>query len=243
MEGAWALLLLLLLRVGPLALWTPLGGGATSPAWARGAVAVALAGALWPLAWGAGAPPGEALWALALKEAMLGGALAFLVARVFWAAQGASALAFAGLWGPAEGASRWLPWLSAAVFLGSGGHLVVVEALGRSLAAFPLLQVSVFNEELSSRLALKVAGLGGELFVLVLSLSLPLWASRWLAEVTLGAAQRVGPRWSGLWEGGGLRLWVLVLGLLVAARVLVEVVVEGAAEAARAWPALLGWWW
>jgi hypothetical protein len=36
---------------------------------------------------------------------------------------------------------------------------------------------------------------------------------------------------------------VLVLGLLVAVRVLVEVVVEGAAEAARAWPALLGWWW
>jgi hypothetical protein len=103
MEGAWALLLLLLLRVGPLALWTPLGGGATSPAWARGAVAVALAGALWPLAWGAGAPPGEALWALALKEAMLGGALAFLVARVFWAAQGAQRAGVRGAVGPGGG--------------------------------------------------------------------------------------------------------------------------------------------
>lgn len=243
---------LVLCRVAPVVLWTPLLAAPMAPWLVRAAAALACAGLLWPLIWpiaGLEAAP-DALGALALvlKELVVGGALAFLVARIFWAAQGAGALMESGLRSPGAdpgllhgAASSWLPLLGAVTFVAAGGHLVLLAALARSFEVVPLAGPALEASD-GPALGFALIQQGGGVFVLALALALPVLAARWLAELAVAASWRAAPWLGQLWGAAAPRLLWGVVALLACLHWLVQALVQATAEQLGGAPAWLQAW-
>ncbi len=244
--------LLVACRVAPVVILAPYFGGRGLSMAVRAGVLVALVAILAPLAAvGAEAAPSwsSGLWiGLALKELSMGAAVAAVASVVFWGAEAAGALsdvARGAPSGPVEGlGSSSTPlgalgrWLSAAVFLAAGGHLIAIEALATSLVSSPVLAWPAWGE--GARLeALEVfAALTGEIFALALLLSLPVLASVWIAALLIGVGQRALDA-RAIFAGMSARSLVGALAALAALRAVVALVVDGALDAFGALDGLL----
>lgn len=201
-------LLAILARVAG-ALWVlPFSGGRLVPATVRLGLSLVLALSLLPaiapeLA-GLGRLPGVLLLGVLLKEALIGLSISLILFFVFSGVEAAGRLVEAGRGAP-SGESSPLPMLYQLVavlaFLLLGGHQVYLLALGRS---FQQLPVTVMPGAPGLR---AFAGLcvemGQELFLLALVLAAPVLASLFVADLTLGWAERslgaeVGPGLAGL---------------------------------------------
>ncbi len=256
-QDGWIFAALVACRLMPLVIWAPFFGGKAVSIWIRVSVCAALTLALTPLL-GAGvvdaglvsARPALELWALGLKELALGAAVGFVGALFFWAAQMGGALAdtargaqlsdaamlpgarspLAGLWGG----------LTAAVFLATGGHLLVFGALARSFVVLPPLNWPAEEAQNASEQVWLLVELAGQALGLAVLLGLPVLAAVWLSSVLLGVLSRAG---------GGLRAWFLtlplrtvlgLLGALVMTHVVIDLTLDGALGAINILSWLIG---
>jgi type III secretion protein SpaR/YscT/HrcT len=197
-----------LARVAPTVFIAPFLGGRLVPALVKVGLSLGLAVALAPgLAAQAaglkGAPP-LLVAALLAKEVMVGAALGFVVALVFWAAEAAGRLA-----DTARGASlaevlvpqlgtRSSPigdlyfQLALVLFIALGGHRLFLAALGASYSALPL--ASFPRAEGLAAFAALAARLSAELLLLAVALAAPVLAALFLADLTLGIMNRFVPQ-------------------------------------------------
>jgi len=195
-----------LARVGAAVWVAPFLGGKLVPATVKTALAVALALVIYPQVIATvpgGLSPAHAV-AIVGKEALVGLALGFVVAVVFWAAEAAGRLVdttrganLAEVLVPQTGA-RTSPTgllfflLTVVLFLVLGGHRIFITALGASyqvlpLAAFPKIDgIGVF--------ALLCGRLTADLLLLALALAAPVVAALFLADMILGLINRFAPQ-------------------------------------------------
>jgi flagellar biosynthetic protein FliR len=181
-------ILLAAARVLPLVWLAPPFGGRHAPAFARVAVALALAVLIAPsLSVAAPAVTGFVpLATIALHEAAAGILLGFLVSLPFHAAEAAGALAdqsiglerrFADLFG----------LLAIVVFFAVGGHLVLVRALAESYEALPLGGAIKLAPD---RIVLATAGT----ILAAIGMAAPILAALVVVDVALALVQRTAPR-------------------------------------------------
>ena len=236
----WAVAVgLVLLRVGPVVLIAPFLGGPRLSGAVRAAVWLAVGAVVLPVA-AAGAtqtlPTAGVLVALALKEAVVGVAIATVASLVFWGVEMAGSVA-EGLRGrPVRraapgGRSTALGTLgltlTVAVYFAVGGHLAFFAALATSYTSVPLFG---WPQAGARGLLVDTVILGGEMFVVAALLALPAFAAVWLTDLTLGTLQRMTPRWHAALVGMPARGLVVLVAFLLALHVLVDVAVDGSLQ-------------
>ena len=126
--------------------------------------------------------------------------------------------------------------VAAALFLASGGHLLLLAVLARSFQLLPPLEAPVVG--LTAPLG-PLVGLVGELFVLAAALALPMAVVLALAEVTLAFLDRLAPHLSEPLRHLSLRALVGLLVALATLRLALDSAVGGTFDAIRATEALL----
>jgi len=195
-------------RVGA-AIWiAPFLGGRLVPATVKTGLALLLTAVLFPQVVGttgalAGAPP-LLLAAVIGKEALVGAALGFVVALVFWAAEAAGRLAdtarganMAEVLVPQTGA-RSSPLgdlfiqLTLVLFIVLGGHRIFVMTLGNSFSVLPITHFPSAGG--LGGFALLCGRLTADLLLIALTLAAPVIAALFLADVTLGVINRFAPQ-------------------------------------------------
>lgn len=195
-------------RLGPLIWLAPFFGGRLVPPTVRIGLSVALACVMLPQLLPAGPALADAgavgVAAVFVQEALVGTALGFVVASVFWAAQAAG-----GLIDTARGASmgevmvpqlggRTTPMgnlllqLTVVLFLALGGHRIAIAAICRSYVALPLGRFVAIDG--LGRFALFCVDLSGEIILVALALAAPVIAAVVLADVALGWINRFAPQ-------------------------------------------------
>jgi flagellar biosynthetic protein FliR len=195
-----------LARVGAAVWVAPFLGGKLVPATVKTALAVALALVLLPQVIAtvpAGLPPVRAV-AIVGKEALVGLALGFVVAVVFWAAEAAGRLVdttrganLAEVLVPQTGA-RTSPTgllfflLAVVLFLVLGGHRIFITALGASYQVLPLATFPQIDG--IGAFALLCGRLTADLLLLALALAAPVVAALFLADMILGLINRFAPQ-------------------------------------------------
>jgi flagellar biosynthetic protein FliR len=207
-EPSAVLLLLaaILARVGAAVWIAPFLGGRLVPVTVRVGVALILCLIMLPLLLPtapSSVSPALGL-AIVVKEALVGAALGFLVALVFWAAEAAGRLAdtvrganLAEALIPQTGA-RSSPLgdlffqLTLVLFIVLGGHRVFITALG---ASYEILPVAGFPAVQGLQgFALLCGRLTADLLLLALALAAPVVAALFLADLTLGLINRFAPQ-------------------------------------------------
>jgi flagellar biosynthetic protein FliR len=173
------------------------------PVRAKVALGVALALVLAPQV---SAPPlGPALdaafFGTLVRNLLIGATLGFTVRIVFTGIELAGqmiglqiGLSFGGFFNP-EAADTDNPVANIVslmvllLFLGIDGHLMVIVGLARSFEAFPVAGDGALPLAWDA-----IAGLGGQIFALALSISLPILAVMLLINIVLGVMARVSPQ-------------------------------------------------
>lgn len=253
---AWGLVALwVACRAAPLVLWAPFWGGRALPPAVRVGVLVALTALLTPLVGAELAPEAQALWggvgwvAVALKELAVGAAVAVAASAMFWGVEMAGQISDTARGFPQATVSapaataKTTPlgalgvWLSAAVFVAAGGHLVVLGALARSFQAVPVLEAPTF---LGTGLLAPLISLTAEIFALALLIALPVLASVWIAGILTGVLHRASPGLQAFFTSLPTRSLIGVLAALAVLHVAVDLAVDGALGAVQAleglWP-------
>ncbi|MEM7624471.1 MAG: flagellar biosynthetic protein FliR [Planctomycetota bacterium] len=233
---------LLLARLLPLVVLTPMVGGKLLPRRFRFGVALALVIALLP-SFAAGAPP-EAIprglfVVLLMKEAAIGLCLAFVITLMFDTLD-----AFGGMVDLARGAtlgnvfnpltqtqsplsSVFFVQLGVVLFLTVGGLRAVLDGLGHSFTAAPLYAVAppeLFGP--ASGGAAAAIGLVGELMIVALRLAAPVLVVLLLVDVVLGLINKVAPQIQVFFIGLSVKATLGVAVLLVGMAVTFAVVFE-----------------
>jgi type III secretion protein SpaR/YscT/HrcT len=198
----------ILARLAPLVFVAPFFGGKLIPVTVRAALALALAVVMLPAISSGLAPLQSAstgyLTAVLVKEVLIGFALGFLLALVFYGIQAAGWLA-----DTARGASMsevmvpqsgvrssaigsLLFQLAIVLFFALGGHRIVVLAIART---YEVLPIGAFPPGRGlAAFAIFCGRLTGELFVIALSLAAPIVAAIFVADLSLGWINRFSPQ-------------------------------------------------
>lgn len=198
----------LLSRLGAAVWITPFLGGRLVPASVKTSLILMLAVLLYPQVAPtvgnlAHASP-LVLAGIMAKEGLVGAALGFVMAIIFWTAEASGRLVdiarganLSEALVPQHGA-RTSPLgdlyfqLSLVMFIVLGGHHIFITALGTS---FGMIPVTGFPTSLAiGGVASLTIGLTADLFLLALSLSAPVIAALFLADLTLGVLNRFTPQ-------------------------------------------------
>ncbi|MEO1269360.1 MAG: flagellar biosynthetic protein FliR [Myxococcota bacterium] len=191
------------------------------------------------------APRSAVVWlGLGLKELLLGALIALMGSAVLWGAQTAGGMIDRLRGHPTVAPEAHSPLgrltvlLAAALFVVSGGHLLVIAVLARS---FQLVgPFALPNTGLDAVVLGPMVRTVGELFVLAAALALPVAVVLALADITLAFLDRLAPHLRGPLGHLSLRA---VLGLVVALatlRLALDTAVGGTVQALRALEGLLG---
>lgn len=223
--GAAAVTALLVLRLTGLLWLAPLFSGRAIPGGIRTAVLVALALLMWPSA--VAAPGAEAARVTAagiLSELGVGLTLGLGAAIFVGAAEAAGdtlavqmGLSGANVVDPMSQTQlpvlgQLLGLFATALILSTGGHLVMLGALHRSLEILPPGQPIALDAG-----AMAVVGLGGSLLALGLRLAAPVVAAMMMGNVALGILARTVPQLNVLMVAFPVQI---ALGLVVLASTL-----------------------
>lgn len=250
---------LLLARVLPLVVFTPMVGGKLLPRRFRFGVALALVFALLPSFMAV--VPGEALpgglfIVLLAKEAAIGLCLAFIITVMFGtldafgaAVDLARGATLGNVFNPltqsqTPQSSVFFVQLGVVLFLTVGGLRAVLDGLGHSFIAAPLYAVApagLFGP--TSAGAAAALGLVSELFVVAIRLGAPVLVVLLLVDVVLGLINKVAPQiqvfFIGLSVKATLGVAVLLIGMAVTFGVIFEHFAEFAG-ALRVWTGVGG---
>jgi flagellar biosynthetic protein FliR len=221
---------LLLVRILPIVVFTPLFGGDATPRRMRVGIGILLTLALLP-AFGPPFPPiGDtaSVVVLGLKEAFVGFTIALCVTVLFetFAALGqfvdlARGATMANVFDPlAQNQESTLSFffmqLAIAVFFAVNGHHMLLNALGDSFVAIPVYQ-TLPHHLLGPVNALALVRLASDLFSTAFRLAAPVYAVLLLLDIALGMINRVAPQiqvfFLSLTIKGGLGLFIVLLGL------------------------------
>ncbi len=195
-----ATLLLVLARLAGLFVFAPGLSHPAVPVKVRGFAAVVFALAVTPVVGAAGVPESLAGLAVALLcEGLLGLVIALSAAAVFAGVELGAAhvahqmgLSLGSIYEPQGEADQTVPGffhlLALVVFLGLGGHRVVISGLLGTFHSIPLAGFSADATFLQSVTALLGAG-----FLLALRLAAPVLAAVLLATVAMGLLQKTMP--------------------------------------------------
>jgi len=196
--------MLVLFRIGGVLLVTPLLGGPHLAVRVRVLIAVAMAAAVYPLVAGAGLAATAEGWRLALGlggELCTGLVCGFVVNLVFVAARMAGTLlssymgtGLAEMLNPTVETGmpilgQFYTLFAVVVFFAVNGHHVLVSGLVRSFERVPLMGAT-FRPGMAGTLA----GLMGDMFVLMIRLAGPTLVVLVLVMLALGAVSRIVPR-------------------------------------------------
>jgi flagellar biosynthetic protein FliR len=202
------LLALVMARILPVLLLSPVAGGEVVPAQVKMGLGLILALVMFPAVspQARAVQPGSVLYVVLLvKEVMVGFCLAMLASTVFEAARVAGAVVdqiigniSSQLELPEEHQAAPLLGnlhfqLAVALFLTFGGHRWVVDSLGTSFTLIPLDRFPSFRPDLDGVAGLLLRAFG-DLFRIGLTLSAPPLVASLLADVTLGLVNRVAPQ-------------------------------------------------
>ncbi|MET0382228.1 MAG: flagellar biosynthetic protein FliR [Burkholderiaceae bacterium] len=170
----------------------------------------------------AGAPlDSPAAVAIVVQQVLIGLALGFAVRIIFTAVEFAGeivglqmGLNFAGFFDPATAqqataTSSFFSTMVGFLFIAMNGHLLVIEAVVQSLAAFP-----VSAEPFAFLRAVRPETWGTEIFRLGLWIALPLIAMLLFVNMMLGVIARVAPQISVFSVGFPVTLGVGLLGVV-----------------------------
>jgi flagellar biosynthetic protein FliR len=191
------------------AIWlAPFLGGKLVPATVKTGLSLLLTAVVFPQVAAsasglAGASP-LLVAAVVAKEALVGAALGFVVAIIFWAAEAAGRLAdtarganMAEVLVPQTGA-RTSPLgdlfflLTLVLFIVLGGHRIFVTTLGASYQVLPIAHFPTSSG--LGGFAMLCGRLTSDLLLIALTLSAPVLAAIFLADVTLGVINRFAPQ-------------------------------------------------
>lgn len=223
---------LLLPRILPLVVFTPMLGGSVLPARLRIGISLLLVAIFMPTL----TPPapvelasGEFL-ALIVKEALIGLTLATIVMIMYHTITSFGALVdlargatIASVFDPFSKQQQSLLgafFLQVAVvlFLTLGGHLVIIEALGQSLISMPLYELAPVDLT-GAAMTTGMIGLLTKLFVVAIQLTAPVLLVVVLLDVVLGLLNRVAPQiqvyFLGLTIKPALGVLIVFTGLIV----------------------------
>jgi flagellar biosynthetic protein FliR len=195
-------------RVGAAVWLAPFLGGRLVPATVKTGLCLLMTVVIFPQVVGsaralADAPP-LMLAAVIGKEALVGAALGFIIALVFWAAEAAGRLAdtarganMAEVLVPHTG-NRSSPLgnlffqLTLVLFIALGGHRIFITTLGTSYQLLPLAHFP--SSTGIAGFATLCGRLTADLLLIALTLSAPVLAAIFLADVTLGVINRFAPQ-------------------------------------------------
>ncbi len=193
---------LVLARTATVVAVMPVLGARWVPAQIKVLVSVALAAVLTPVVPGGGVvEAGWMLGLLAIREVVIGLALGFVASFIFDAVEYAGELAgmqmgfsIAGVFDPQNG--RQSPVLStfqrtllAMLFVGIGGHWLVIRALAQSFTVAPVGTLS-----LGAAAPMTVVQLAARVFVIAAQVAAPATAMLLLVNVALAVVARVVPQ-------------------------------------------------
>lgn len=199
---------LLMARVLPVVILTPFLGGETVPQEVKLGLGMMLGLVLFPviIAQVREIPISAMLFiALMLKELFIGLTVAFIVGMVFDAANAAGNLVDtmsgtnqAQLMVPSMGQNASLfsnlqMQMATVLFLSLGGHHLVIEALGDSLALIPLDQYPRFGQGTWAFFETTIR-VFGDLVRIALALASPVLLATFLVDLALGMINRVAPQ-------------------------------------------------
>ena len=199
---------LLMARVLPVIILTPFLGGETVPQEVKLGLGVMLGMVLYPviIAQVREIPVSAILFvALMLKELFIGLTVSFIVGLVFDAANSAGTLVDtmsgtnqAQLMVPQMGQNASLfsnlqLQMTVVIFLSLGGHHIVIQTLGDSLALIPLGQYPKFSHGTWAFFE-TVLRVFGDLVRIALALASPVLLATFLVDLALGMINRVAPQ-------------------------------------------------
>lgn len=198
---------LVLARVLPLVVLTPVFGGQTVPARFRFGLGVVLTVGLLPvvLAAGGGAVPGAMFTLLLLKESLVGLTLAMFVLTMFEAIAASGVLsdlargaASATLFDPHAGGQKsvlgvFSMQLAIVLFLTVGGHRLLLTAFGNSFSAIAVTEL-IPAGMVGPRASEAMIGLVSHLFAAAVQLAAPVLVVMFLTDACLGLINRVAPQ-------------------------------------------------
>jgi flagellar biosynthetic protein FliR len=202
--GQFVRFMLVLFRMAGILLVTPLLGGPHLALRVRVLIAVALSVAIYPLVPlpEAGAPTEGARLALGLAGELCVGLLCgFVVNLIFVAARMAGALlsttmgtGLAEMLNPtveleAPVIGRFYTMFAVVVFFAVNGHHVLLAGLVKSFERVPLMGAAVRPGMVTT-----LAGLLGDMFVVMLRIAAPTFVVLFLVTVVLGVVSRIVPR-------------------------------------------------
>jgi flagellar biosynthesis protein FliR len=198
---------LLLVRILPVIILTPVLGGETTPSEIRIGIGVLLGMVLFPvIANQVRNVPISVVYFVALlfKELFIGLSLVMIVGTVFDAAQMAGG--FIDIMAGTNQAQLMVPMyreqvtlfsnlnlqLTVTFFLTLGGHHVVINSFAESLTAVPLDQYPRFT--LGTWAYMEGVALAGDFFRISLALASPVLLATFLTDLALGMINRVAPQ-------------------------------------------------
>ena len=230
-------------RVAPIVQLVPYLGGKATPQTVKLGLSMALTALVYPLVFSSGAAfslPEDPITiaALILKEVLIGVAFGFVAGLVFEATRIAGQLidnargqtqatAFAPQLPERVSVSADLLYqLTAVVFVGLGGHHLLVGALLRSYVSIPPHQFPALGANVQQT-ALAIARLGADAITLGVLLAFPVVASILLTEIVLAFVNRAAPQINVFFLGMPLKACIGLIALVFAldaivARVLTE---------------------
>ena len=196
--------MLVLGRLSPLFLLSPLFSSRMLPGRGRAVIAVALAVGLWPVASQGGPEIPLSAWAfgaLMLKEMLVGMAFAFALAVLFAALSAAGAIvdtmigfSFGALVDPVSGTQSSIlanlyALVGLAVFVAIGGEAWVIQGMARTYEAVPLLEAPQIGT-LAEGAQVAFSGV----FAAALQVAAPLILALVITDAAFGVVSRVVPQ-------------------------------------------------
>lgn len=233
---------LVALRLIPAAMTLPVLGGPLAPWSARLALTAMAAAALAlvqppDVVTAVTGLPLAGLIAIAMKELAIGAVLALIVAVPFvaadtagrWIGAGAGGLGAGGIGptGPTSTTGLVTSLLAVVVFVGIGGHLVVIAALAGSYDALPLL--GGLDRAVAAQHAATAAT---AMFGAAVALAAPALVASALVELALGLIQRASGGAVPI-GGGGLRAAAVIAFFAAGLLLLSIALARGLGDAAR----------
>jgi len=225
-------LVAVVLRLGPICLLSPILAGSRVPVTVRLALLLILCASIAPglvLTLEGPAPDGAGWLALGLHEALIGLTLALVTSVAFWGITVGLGMVDQ-LWGHglsggdgiADGPTSELGnALAVAAFVGVGGHVALVAALGHTFAALPPGSPS----ELPSLSA--ILGWLAEIFVVAGAVALPIATALWLAQLGVAFIDRSSPALSSALASLPFRGVIATVVLLGGLHLVIDLALDG----------------
>lgn len=246
---------LLFVRVLPVIVWTPLFGGARTPARLRIGVALVTTLALLPVALPHAELPaaellanGGVLAVACARELWLGACSAVVVRVVFEMAAAPGAFVdvargatMANVMDPltqqqTSVLNGFLRSLVVAVFLTLGGYRIVLRGLAAHLAAVPVGGTTIDGPFAPATAVAALATLLAEMTTLAFQLAAPVVAVLFLTDLALGLVSRAAPQIQAFFLGITIKPWLALAVLLLTSATFAPVIFE------RIESVLFGWW-